>query len=163
MKFIATLIFLIVPFTNDWKTFQNSDFSIKYPADWELNLSGASGTKFILFAPSAQAASFRDNINLVVEDLKNQKIDLKEYTKLSIAQVKQYISNANILVSETLLKNQKQKLVYTGSQGDLKLQFQQFYWIKNKKAYVLTFTSSEKTFNGQIENVTRIMNSFTIK
>lgn len=162
MKYLVAIILAFALINRDWKTFQNSDFTFKYPDDWELDQSGTAGTKFILFAPNAQPAAFRDNINLIVQDLKGQNIDLKKYTKLSVEQVKQYIANAKILTSETVEKNKKHKLVYSGNQGELSLQFQQYYLIGNEKAYILTFTATQKSFPSQIKLVDVIMESFAM-
>ncbi len=160
MKYLFLLIFAI-GFSQkpEWKTLENSEFLIKYPGQWELNQSGISGTNFILFAPN-QSPTFRDNLNLIIQDLKGQNIDLNKFTEISVGQIKQYITNSKILQSETTTKH---KIIYTGSQGQLNLKWEQYYWVKNEKAYVLTFTADQNSFGKQIEIVNSIMDSFKIK
>lgn len=132
---------------------------MKYPGQWELNQSGISGTNFILFAP-AQSATFRDNLNFIIQDLKGQNIDLNKFAEISVQQ-KQYITNSKILQSET--DGPKHKIVYTGSQGQLNLKWKQYYWVKNEKACILTFTADQLSFDKQVEDVNSIMDSFKIK
>ncbi len=161
MKYLALLIFAIgFPQKPEWKTLENAEFQIKYPSKWELNQSGISGTNFILFAPN-QSPTFRDNLNLIIQDLKGQNIDLKKFTEISVEQIKQYFTNANIILSETTAG--KHKIVYTGTQGQLNLKWEQYYWVKNEKAYILTFTADQLSFDKQIEEVNSIMDSFKIK
>ncbi len=35
---------------SDWKTLNQTSYSIQYPKTWELNQSGQMGTSFILFS-----------------------------------------------------------------------------------------------------------------
>src|SRR5260221_6358570 len=160
MKYLILLIYAIgFSYKPEWKTLKNSEFLIKYLGQWELNQSGISGTNFILFAPN-QSPTFRDNLNLIIQDLKGQNIDLNKLTEISVGQIKQYITNSKILQSETTTKH---KIIYTGRQGQLNLKLDQYYWLNNEKAYVLTFTADQNSFDKQIEIVNSIMDSLKIK
>lgn len=162
MKHLLILLFAFFQ-TSDWKALDDKEFSVKYPSSWEVNQSGIMGTKFILFAPSSPAVAFRDNINLGIQDLNGMNMDLKKFVELSSAQIKQLVTNGNILTSETSVEKQRHKIVYSGSQGQLNLKWQQYYWIKNEKAYVLTFTADQNTFDKGVETANRVMDSFTVK
>lgn len=164
MKYLLLLVSSFVfSQATEWKTLEDSELMIKYPGNWEINQSGIAGTKFILFSPHSQSPAFRDNINLIIQDLKGQNIDLKKYVEISTDQIKQLITNGKILSSETTTANPKHKIIYTGSQGQLNLKWQQYYWVKNEKAYVLTFTADQNSFDKQMESVNQIMDSFKIK
>lgn len=117
--------------------------------------------KFYPFAP-AQSATFRDNLNFIIQDLKGQNIDLNKFAEISVEQIKQFITNSKILQSETSA-GPKHKIVYSGSQGQLNLKWQQYYWVKNEKAYILTFTADQLSFDKQMAEVNSIMDSFKIK
>src|SRR5258707_10770442 len=163
MKYFALLIFEIgFPQKPEWKTLESAELLIKYPGQWELNQSGIANTNFILFAPN-QSPTFRNNLNLIIQDLKGQNIDLNKFTEISVEQIKQYITNSKILQSETTTVGPKHKIVYTGTQGQLNLKWKQYYWVKNEKAYILTFTADQLSFDKQIEEVNSIMDSFKIK
>jgi serine/threonine-protein kinase len=162
MKYL--LVFSLVFFqTPDWKSLDEAEFKVKYPGDWELNQTGIAGTKFILFMPSAQPVTFRDNINLIIQDLKGRNMDLKQFAELSKSQVKQFITNANVMTSETSADGQKHKIVYSGSQGQMNLKWQQYYWVKNEKAYILTFTTDQNSFDKRIAAASQVMDSFAAK
>src|SRR5437016_3862347 len=109
--------------TVNWKTLDEAEFKIKFPGDWELNDTGIAGTKFIVFMPNAQPVTFRDNINLIIQDLKGQNMDLKQFAELSKSQVKQFITNSNVATSETSADGKRHKIVYSGSQGQLNLKW----------------------------------------
>lgn len=162
MKFILILSILVFQ-TTSWKSLDDAEFRIKYPSDWELNQTGVAGTKFILFTPSAQPVAFRDNINLIIEDLKGKNVDLKQYAAAASAQVRQYITNVKVTTSETSADQRRHKIVYSGSQGQLNLTWQQYYWVKNEKAYVLTFTADQSSFDKRIEAASQVMDSFSAK
>src|SRR5687768_3661280 len=53
----------------DWKTLTGSDFSASYPPDWLLDESKNMGTSFIIYAHDGSGQRFRENINLMVQDL----------------------------------------------------------------------------------------------
>ncbi len=148
-----------------WKILQESNYSIKYPSNWQLNQSGQMGTSFILFSPTESAQdTFLENVNLLVQDLAGMNLDLDKYTSISENQIKTMIANSNLLESKRI-KNDKSvfhKLVYTGDQGILKLKFEQYYYILNDKAYVLTLTCEQNKFVQFKEIGERILNSFVL-
>jgi len=163
MKFylIVTLFMVVHPGIDEWKTLENSEYEIKYPDGWVLDQSGLSGTRFILFGPIIQGQVFRNNINLITQDLSGQSIDLAKYVEISTGQIKEYITSSNILYSQT--ENSRHKIVYTGMHGEYSLQWTQYYWVKNNKAYVLTYTADKKSNDDTIGLATQVMDSFKIK
>lgn len=87
------------------------------------------GTSFFLFTKQTSATDdFKENINLIVQDLGGQKISLKQYTELSKKQIKQLITNSKLIKSEkqTLHNKTFNEFLYTGEQGQLKLTFHQY-------------------------------------
>jgi len=149
-----------------WKTLDDKGYSIQYPDSWELRQDGTAGTKFILLSKLANAQDqFRENVNLIVQSLTGQNLDLDKYTEISEQQIKQFIQNCNIKES-TRVKTKKhpyQKEVYTGDQGIYKLIFEQYYWVIDNTAYVLTFTSEQTAYDEYKSTGQKIMNSFQIK
>lgn len=80
-------------FPKDWKTIDRPDFSIEYPDSLALNKSGKMGTIFILFLDQeTRKGSFRENINLTIEDLTGKNIDLDKYIKISKEQLNNIIT-----------------------------------------------------------------------
>jgi len=170
MKLIG-ILFLIVNLsvfaqTNDWNTLNEKNYSIEYPSDWELNKSGQMGTKFILFSQlTSKNDQFKENVNLIVQDLTGHNIDLNQYVEISENQIKTMITDGNIISSERVKKDEKefQRVIYTGKQGIYDLQFEQYYWVENNNAYVLTLTCETTVFTDFKNTGEKILNSFEIR
>ena len=113
------------------------NFSIDYPNTWELTENGQMGSSFVIFSPlKNEEDKFRENSNLIIQDLTGYNLDLEGYTKLSISQIESMINDGNVLSSETVKKGGKshQKVVFTGTQGEFKLKFEQHYQIIENKS-----------------------------
>lgn len=152
--------------TEEWKTVKEKTFSINYPSTWGLDQSGQMGTSLILFSPlESEQDTFRENVNVIVQDLKGMDIDLDKYTEISEDQVKKLITNSAIVESKRIKNGNSEyhKIIYTGEQGLFKLTFEQYYWVKKDKAYVLTFTSEQDKFEHFKETGEEILNSFEHK
>jgi hypothetical protein len=172
MKLIKILLLLFPIYgygqthtAEDWKTINKSNFSLKYPSDWELNQSGQMGTTLILFSKlESPRDQFKENVNLIIQDFTGYTVDLKEYAKLSEDQIKTNISNSKILESKTVSTNSKSfhRILYTGDQGNYHLKFEQYYFVIDNKAYILTFTCEQKKFKKFREVGESILNSFII-
>jgi len=171
MKAFASF-FLVLPIiilgqtTNtDWKTFDKSDYSINYPVAWELNQTGQMGTSFVLFSPlESKQDKFKENVNLVIQNLAGKNIDLNKFTEISENQIKTLVPNSNLIESKRVKKGREyHKIIYTASRGIFHLKFEQYYWVINNKAYILTFTSEQTKFEGFKSVGEKILNSFKLK
>jgi hypothetical protein len=151
---------------NDWKTMDETGFTIQYPDSLELNKSGQLGMTFILLSKqTSQQDLFRENVNLIIQDLAGQNINLDKFVEISEGQIKTMITNGNIIESKRIKTSDSefQKVIYTGTQGQFNLKFEQYYWILKQKAYVLTLTCEINQFDKYQEIGEKIMNSFKIK
>ena len=148
----------------DWNVLENSIYSIKFPKDWQLDTSGRNKTEFIILSKREENDPFRENVNLIVQDLSNYIMNLESYVNLSKETIKKTpfskvisskeITNNNILYHEIIWKGYVSKKL---------LKFKQLYFINNNKAYSLTFTTQEKEFENYLPVGNKILNSFTIK
>lgn len=149
----------------DWILLERTNFSMEIPTNWELDESKQMGTSFILYSQFTHPKDrFKENVNLFIQDLAEQEIDLKTFTEISVGQVETYITNAEIIESSEKKANglNFQKLVYTGEQGVFQLRFEQYFWVENGSAYVLTFTSEKNQFDSFEEVGHKIMDSFIL-
>ncbi|MEP1034221.1 hypothetical protein [Ekhidna sp.] len=166
MKKYLTLILVAVSFLSHsqdgFETLDDAAFSIKYPGTWELNQSGQMGMSFALFSPvKFDGDQFRENVNLVVQDISSYNMDLTDFVNLSKNQIKTMIQDGNILESEGT--EDYQKIIYTGTMGQFKLMFKQHYWINGSNAYILTFTAEQSEYDNYAEISRQIMDSFLLK
>ena len=71
-----------------WETFSQNGYTIKYPDSWSLNKTGEMGTELVV---SSQLTSkndfFKENVNLVIQNLTGMNIDLDKYVKISEGQI----------------------------------------------------------------------------
>lgn len=146
-----------------WETYSKDGYSIQFPKDWQLNKEGQMGSEFAIFAPAeSEIDKFRENVNLVIQDVSAYNLDLNAYAELSEKQITDMFTGAQILESGKKQNNDKSfyKMAFTATQGIFQLKFIQYYWVENKKAYVLTFTAEENKFDTFWNEGEKIMNSF---
>ena len=149
----------------EWKTISENNFKIEYPDNWELNKSGQMGTKFILFSKLSNSTDkFRENVNLIIQDLTGSNITLDKYVEISENQIKTLVVNGRIIESKRISDKEFEyhKMIYTGKQGVFDLKFIQYYWVIDNKAFVLTFTAEINEFDNFVQIGEKIMNSFKI-
>jgi len=173
---IFLLTLLTIPFlaaqkngkssTVKWIKLNDPTCSIQYPSNWELNNSGENNLKFIILSPqSSDSDEFRENVNLNVQNIKGMGIDLDSYVSLSIDQISVLINNSEMLVSKRIKtkKSEYHQFVYNGDFENLSLTFYQYCWVKQDKAYVLTFTAENSEYEEYKNKAEKIMNSFKLK
>lgn len=150
----------------EWAIHSGEGYSIEYPSDWEVDLSGLMGVDLFLFSPIVDEQDlFRENVNILMQDLTGYDVTLDQYVDFSEEQIKTLITDSEIVSSERIKLNDTdcQKVIYTGKQGVYDLQYEQYYIVKNEKAFVLTLTCEQKSFDTYQEIGEMILNSFLVK
>ncbi len=150
----------------DWETLEQSGCTIQYPDSLEVNTTGVIGASFILFFnQTSPEDAFRENINLMIQDLSGYDISFDDYVGISESQVATMITDSNLIESSRLEKDgaEYHKMVYTGKQGVFDLKFEQYFTIRNKKVYVLTFTAETDQFDSYKNVAEKILDSFKLK
>lgn len=152
--------------SDNWNNFSNETYSFTYPARWELDQDGLKGTEFLLFSPLLGTEdTFRENINLVKQDISGYFLDLEEYTKLTIGQVETILEDGKIMESRQMFEKNKnyQKLIFTGTQNKRPLKFEQYFWLQGDVAYILTFTAENQQFEFYRILAEKVLHSFELK
>lgn len=151
---------------NNWVLVDDPSYSLYYPDSFDLDKTGRMGLDVILLSrPTSKNDLFRDNINLMIQNLENTGIDLKQYVEISENQIKTVISEAHILESKRLTNNNKtfHRIVYTGKQEPYSLKWLQYYWVEKNKAYVLTLTCEVDQYDHYVKVGEKIINTFKLK
>lgn len=170
-KRIISLIALIITLSTlgqieDWESLDKEQYSIKYPMSWELSTAGEMGTEFFIFSPqSSDQDPFRENINLMIQDISAYNINMDAYIEASVEKIKKIITDCKLLSSERIETDNDEyhRLVYNGKQGVFNLRFEQYLWVLDGDAYILTFTSEKAKFKKYKTVGQTILNSFDIK
>ncbi|MBS9774816.1 MAG: hypothetical protein KGV59_06650 [Tenacibaculum sp.] len=149
-----------------WKTLNEPNYSISYPDTLDLRKPGIMGSSLMLFSkPTSQQDRFRENVNLTIQNLSGMNIDLDKFVYIGEDQVKNLITDGNLIESKRLsIKNKNfHKFIYTGRQGKFNLKWLQYCCIKNEKAYVITLTCELKQFNKYAPIAEEMIKTFTAK
>ncbi|MGB1204533.1 MAG: hypothetical protein ACPG5B_02735 [Chitinophagales bacterium] len=165
-EIVDTTILVDEAATEGWKQVTAADYTFKFPFDWVVDKSGQMGMDLIVFSKvSSENDVFKENVNLIVQDLSNIDIDFEGYVELSNNQVKNILKNSKVMKNERIERDGLifQEVIYSGKQNNYQLIFHQLYTIFDKKAYVLTFTGEEKAFADYKEIAAEIMDSFVLK
>lgn len=148
---------------NGWKTLTENGYSIQYPENWELNKSGQMGMSFIVLSRlTSEQDKFKENVNLMIQDLTGQNINLDKYVQISEGQISTMLTNGKLIESSRLNENNSEfhKFVYSAEQGIYKLKTEQYCWVKNEKAYILTLSCEIDQYEKYKKTGEQILNSF---
>lgn len=169
MKLKLTGLFLLIAAMSfgqeDWKTHSKENYSIRYPDTWKIDTSGQMNSSFILFSEIEENETFRENINLLIQDLKGQNFTMKSYVALSENQIKNMVSNSK-LIKSTYVNDPKRPyhvMVWSGLIGENQLKLKQHFYLIDEKAYVLSFTALPDTYDRFLPIADNIFKSFKIK
>jgi|JI8StandDraft_2_1071088.scaffolds.fasta_scaffold00778_17 serine/threonine-protein kinase len=170
MKYSLTTLFLLLSIivyaqqTPPWKSHKTANYQIQYPSEWTLELGKQNTEFFLMTALESNSDNFKENINLMIQDLKGMNMNLDSYTGLSEGQIKDNLANGKIIES-TRVKNKIRsyhKIIYQGDTNGYTLKWLQHYWVIQDKAYVLTFTAEASSYDQYIATVLKIFESFKI-
>jgi len=147
------------------KTFKENNFKIQYPETWELNTSKSMGTEIILFSPLENTEDkFRENVNVLIQDLTGQNIDLKKYKQITDDQLVQMATNPEVEESVVIKEDGREfyQVTYSMTHSNFRLKITSFCFISNDKAYLATFSAEFHTYDEYQQVGLEILNSFSI-
>ena len=84
-----------------FKSYKNKahSFSIKYPATWALE-ENTNGTAVIFYSPQENDLDyFKENVNVVVQDISGNPMNIKDYSKLAVEQM-EAVFEENLIIYE---------------------------------------------------------------
>lgn len=168
MLSIFTFIMMSCSVAINWLTYIDNEkkYRISYPDTWEKKLD--NGMAIFLSKKESKEDLFRENVNVMVQDLSAQPMTLEQYTNLTKEQIiKGAGSSAIQTVKDITLADQKAKeMIFIipknplGSQIDLKIR--QVWLIKNNKAFLITFTAEKNKYEKYLLEVTQTINTFKL-
>lgn len=155
--------------SDDILVYTNEEYGIEctYFNHWELK-QNYLGTIVMFMSPlENEEDEFRENVNIVVEDLSAQEmeIDLETYSEASIDVLKKTLPDVNVLSNESYSLNDldANRITFIGTQDIYSIKFMQVHAIKEGKAYVITYSASEDKYDEYMVYMNQILEDFTIK
>ena len=152
---LMLLLFLLLQtilFSDEYMTVSVDNTEIAVPLGWMAQYT-KSPYLFILYAPIEENDTFQENCNLVIELLPT-KYSVENYIHASVATLKSIYKEFKIIEAE------KNYHIYTGYLNDIFIKQMQFFYIKDKTAYILTFSSTPDNFDRYIEIFNLIADTF---
>lgn len=148
-----------------WVKVDESDYTASYPSRWRLDQRGVAGTKFIISDSYNYGGGFRANATLLIQNLKGSGMNLKTYFELSETKLMGSIVNVKVISSKRIntANGECQEFIFIGDQGIFHLKWRQRYWVYGDKAYVLTFSASQVTYDDYSLIADKIFNLFGIR
>jgi hypothetical protein len=147
-------------------TYTNADhgFRIDYPQGW-TKVEGTGGAIVGFASPKEEAGDdFQEAVTVTAEDLPSSSITLQQYTDAALGQVKKVITDFDLRESTdaTVAGRPGHRIVYTGTQGQSKLEWQQLFTIVGDTAWILTFVAEASTYDRYVATAESIINSFAL-
>lgn len=156
--------------TGIWKMFESEQFSIQYPTGWKIQeLTGDLknlGIQLMAIAdPEDSKDKFRENLNLLVENIQDASIDLKTYAQKNEELIKNSVEGLKMFNRKTAFLGAGECCIfqYHGKSSNNDVFWYQVYWVKDSKGYILTLTSDEKSHWNFKRAFEVIAQSFVIK
>jgi hypothetical protein len=146
-------------YTND-----TEGFTIGYPADWEKN-EQVEGTVVLFKSPSeGMTDPVRESVGVTTEALPSSSISIDTYSEAAIGQVQKAIPEFDMTSSEsiTLAGHPGHRIVYTGTQGSIELEWQQVFTVVGDKAYILTFVALPDSYSRFVGIAQSMFDTFTV-
>lgn len=149
-----------------WVKYSDSDYVISFPRGIKIEFNGAPGTRLMLITELENPKdSFRENIGLMSEINTNPHTKLEHYVTASQVKLNELINNFTLIESTRTKINgvETHKLVYSGRQGAYAIKWEQYIFLINGKAFILTYTSEFSSFGKFIDTFEKIASSLTFK
>ncbi len=165
-KYVSLFIILMLcvssfVFAEEFKTYKSPlfNFTISYPQNWETKQ--ISGIVAFLSPLENKEDKFRENVNVVVEDISGKQLSSEQYAKAADDAWLKYDIKLRVVDFQKTNLNGKDAF-YTIAEND-KLKYKQYKFVKNNTAYILTYTSAPDKFSKFLNTADTIIKSFEIK
>ncbi|MBW4623863.1 MAG: protein kinase [Cyanosarcina radialis HA8281-LM2] len=151
--------------SSEFETYENPEYRIKleYPKNWTRQDLGSFGDVVTFLAPQTQNNSFQAELHIEVISLPS-KMTLPEYTTSRINEIIQNLPGARIIDSRPtkLADLPAHEVVYSGKEGQIMLTRKAIWMLKDRQAYILTYTAQESQYEEFLSTAQKTIDSFEI-
>jgi PsbP-like protein len=152
----------------EFTSYENTEsgISIQYPKDWQVrNISNPITGDIVEFISPKENNSdkFQERVAISVETKAN--FTLKEYTNLAKQDILKKTKNAQFTEEseEALAGNRSYKVVYTGSNEDLRIKNMDIWSLNNFQAYYVSYNAEKDKYDKYLPIVNDMVKSLQIK
>ncbi|CAL2093401.1 conserved hypothetical protein [Tenacibaculum sp. 190524A05c] len=166
IRLSVLLLFLsIVSFgqKKDIQVHNTKEYFIEYPKSWSLELSENPSVEFILKTKEQKTDPFRENITLVIQDLKEKDMSLEKYIELTESQLRNMMKGSAVVENVYDKIRKRHVLVYSVNVSSAYLKVKQHFYKKGTQVYILTFTALKKSYDDYKRIANTVLNSFVFK
>ena len=145
----------------------DAGFSILYPDDWEVK-PNTNGAAVVFYSPKTNDLDIlRESVNVVIQDLRtgNNPLNLRSYTIKAIEQMKGTFQKSFMVkesASARLGGLPAHRLVFLGKGPDGDLKYMITWALKDKVAYIVTYTAFDATYDTYEKVGKKMTNSFKL-
>jgi len=149
------------------KKYVATDYEMFYPETWVKQVK----QNMVLFLSPKENKNdfFQENINVMIQDLSSQPMTLEDYTKLTNEQVKQAFGSSAIVSIKDLnfADQQAKEMIYNMPKDPMQgrnfnLKLRQIWFIKDDKAYLLTYTAEHDEYENYLGVAKQTIDSFKL-
>lgn len=140
-------------------------FEIAYPPEWTM-IENEGGAAAIFYSPMENELDiFKENVNIVIQDISKNPMPLDQYTKRAIFQVKAVFKTGMEVVESTPVTlggvpGHKFVFMGTGPEGNLK--FMSMWAIKGETVFQFTYTGMKSDWDEYKKVADKMFRSFKI-
>lgn len=160
---VLLFVFRKAIFMNSYRSAADH-FSIKYPGTWQKE-ENKGGAAVIFMSPlESNLDTFRENVNVVVQDASGNRMSIEKYTEMAMQQVAAVFKQNIELVESTgtiLAGKTAYKYVYIG-RGEIEFKIMHVWTISGDNAYQVTYTALLSQYDEYINQVEKMIKSFRI-
>jgi hypothetical protein len=131
------------------QTYTNKDkgYSIVFPKNWEMKEKFMGLDVFALSPLEGDKDLFRENVNIITEDL-TKPMSLDDYYSMGLVNLKTLLTDFKEVESGNIDVNgiPMKWIVYDHRMGEVKARVLQFIAVKDRRAYVVTFSAMPDDF-----------------
>ncbi len=149
--------------TASWKTLSKYNFTIRYPANWELSTNVDSGSAFILISPRDSISSSRVAIGLKIND-SVQDTNIDSYANSMKAEINAYNTKAQLIEKRRVRfgTNSFYYMLFSLEKNGNKYNVELWFLVTGKKSYILKSLTYTESFDRYRKTIESIMGSFTL-
>lgn len=151
----------------EWEVYKGKTYTMSYPKSWEFSrVTGSPSIEFILKSPKLDEKSTIASLNLSIQDLSKEKKEMTfdEFVNVGEKAVMTLFKNAKLVESKRETKNELEyhKVIISGKFKKSKLYLVQYYCLKNKKGYVISYSATTKIYPFYEADMNKMLTNFEV-